>query len=118
MKYIVYRFPDAVKFDPEREAPYLSEGFSFPVKPELVAVEFGRDIFSVTDALIQAVKEDLSTTEAYARCSCTAYPPEDLYCVPCMSNEKFDYEISGVVYDYSKPENTVIYYGIQEKPEE
>lgn len=117
MKYLVYRFPDAIKFNPNKKKLYLSEEFSFPIQPELVAVEFGKDIFSVTDALIHAAEEDLSGTESYARCSYSVYPPEMPCYVLYMSDWKFDYEISGVVYDYSQPENTVIYYGIQEKPE-
>lgn len=62
MKYILYRsFGDldkAVK------------------KHELVAVETGKNIDDVTDALIKAAADDLAGMPEYERCETAAYAPE------------------------------------------
>lgn len=45
---------------------------------ELVAVEYGKNIYSVTNRLIKAVSEDAEGLEKYQACGCSAevYAPE------------------------------------------
>lgn len=62
MKYILYRslgdLDKAVK------------------KHELVAVETGKNIDDVTDALVKAAADDLAGMPEYERCETAAYAPE------------------------------------------
>ena len=48
MKYVLYRFPNAVRH-PENSNPELYGIFKFPVKGQVVGVEFGSSIGEVTD---------------------------------------------------------------------
>jgi len=45
-------------------------------KHELVAVETGKSIDDVADALIRAVRDDLAEMPEYAHCETAAYAPE------------------------------------------
>ena len=45
-------------------------------KHELVAVETGKNIDDVADALIRAVRDDLAEMPEYAHCETAAYAPE------------------------------------------
>ena len=45
-------------------------------KHELVAVETGKSIDDVADALIHAVRDDLAEMPEYAHCETAAYAPE------------------------------------------
>lgn len=45
-------------------------------KHELVAVETGKNIDDVVDALIRAVRDDLAEMPEYAHCETAAYAPE------------------------------------------
>lgn len=65
MKYVLYRFPNAVRH-PENSDPELYGIFKFPVKGQVVGVEFGSSIGEVTDELIHDVNDELS--EAYPKC--------------------------------------------------
>ena len=64
MKYILYRslgdLDKAVK------------------KHELVAVETGKNIDDVTDALVKAAADDLAGMPEYERCETAAYAPEQI----------------------------------------
>ncbi len=46
------------------------------MKHELAAVEYGADIYCVTDALIRDVADDLAEMPEYAGCETTAFAPE------------------------------------------
>lgn len=59
MKYVLYRFPNAVRH-PENSDPELYGIFKFPVKGQVVGVEFGSSIGEVTDELIHDVNDELS----------------------------------------------------------
>lgn len=84
---------------------------------ELVAVENGKDIFSVTDSLIHAVIDDLQESEEYHNFKATAYAPE-----PINKNihrvKRYDYEMLGVVMPTNADKNILIYYGIIEENSE
>ena len=56
MKYVLYRFPNAVRH-PENSNPELYGIFKFPVKGQVVGVEFGSSIGEVTDELIHDVND-------------------------------------------------------------
>ena len=56
MKYVLYRFPNAVRH-PENSDPELYGIFKFPVKGQVVGVEFGSNIGEVTDELIHDVND-------------------------------------------------------------
>ena len=47
MKYVLYRFPNAVRH-PENSDPELYGIFKFPVKGQVVGVEFGSSIGAVS----------------------------------------------------------------------
>ena len=46
---------------------------------ELVAVEYGSDIYEVTDALVRDVTDDLAEIPEYHGCVTTAYAPEPIH---------------------------------------
>ena len=115
MKYVLYRFHNAVRH-PENSNPELYGIFKFPVKGQVVGVEFGSSIGEVTDELIHDVNDELS--EAYPKCQVMTYAPSDeMYGLEVLTNESFDYEMQGIVVDKSKPVNTIIYFGVKEMDE-
>ena len=110
MKYVLYRFPNAVRH-PENSNPELYGNFKFPVKGQVVGVEYGNSIGEVTDELIHDVNDELS--EAYPKSQVMTYAPSDeMYGLEVLTNESFDYEMQGIVVDKSKPVNTIIYFGV------
>ena len=112
MKYVLYRFPNAVRH-PENSDPELYGIFKFPVKGQVVGVEFGSNIGEVTDELIHDVNDELS--EAYPKCQVMTYAPSDeMYGLEVVTYEAFDNEMQGIVVDKSKPVNTIIYFGVLE----
>lgn len=82
----------------------------------LVAVEYGKDIFDVTPALIRAVNDELSNSPEYEKCHTWANAPED---IPSLFKVKrYDYMIRGVVSPPNEPENILIDFGIIETDKE
>ena len=85
-------------------------------KHELVAVETGKSIDDVADALIRDVRDDLAEMPEYAHCE-TA--------VLCTGNRfksfrrvrRYRYEMMGIVYPKYAEENVLIDYGIIEEEE-
>ena len=62
---------------------------------ELVAVETGKSIDDVANALIRAVRDDLAEMPEYAHCETAAYAPE-----PVQEHRhvrRYQYEMMGVV---------------------
>lgn len=96
MKYILYRslgdLDKAVK------------------KHELVAVETGKNIDDVTDALVKAAADDLAGMPEYERCETAAYAPEPV-------KGRYQYEMTGIVYPPNADKNILIDYGIVETDE-
>jgi hypothetical protein len=101
MKYILYRslgdLDKAVK------------------KHELVAVETGKNIDDVTDALVKAAADDLAGMPEYERCVTAAYAPEPVK--DFRKVRRYQYEMTGIVYPPNADKNILIDYGIVETDE-
>ena len=80
-------------------------------KHELVAVEIGKSIDDVADALIRAVRDDL----AYTHCETAAYAPEPIQ--EHRRVRRYQYEMMGVVYPQYAEKNILIDYGVIEEAE-
>lgn len=83
-------------------------------KHELVAVEYGADIFDVTDKLIKAIEDDLSSSPEYKGCRTCAYPPKVIQ-PDSRRVKRYQYEISGIVLPPHAPKNIVIEFGVVEE---
>lgn len=84
-------------------------------KHELVAVEYGNDIYEVTDALIRAVSDDLSRMPEYEKYETSAFAPEQVR--EFRKVKRYQYEMTGIVYPTYAEKNILIDYGIKEEPE-
>ena len=84
-------------------------------KHELVAVETGKSIDDVADALIRAVRDDLAEMPEYAHCETAAYAPEPVKSFRRV--RRYRYEMMGIVYPKYAEENVLIDYGIIEEEE-
>ena len=60
MKYVLYRFPNAVRYS-DTSDPELYGFFKFPVQGQVVGVEFGSSIEEVTDAPVSYTHLTLPT---------------------------------------------------------
>ena len=65
MKYVIYRFPDVIRFDRDDQyaEPYVvrKRGITKDaLRGEIVAVEYGSDIEAVKDVLIKNIQEEMS----------------------------------------------------------
>ena len=81
-------------------------------KHELVAVETGKSIDDVANALIRAVRDDLAEMPEYAHCETAAYAPE-----PVQEHRRvrrYQYEMMGIVYPQYAEKNILIDYGVIE----
>ena len=67
---------------------------------ELVAVEYGSDIYEVTDALVRDVTDDLAEIPEYHGCVTTAYAPEPIHSFRKV--KRYDYEMIGQVWRRKK----------------
>ena len=94
MKYILYRSFGSIDKDVR--------------KHELVAVEYGKDIYEVTDALIKAAADDLAGMPEYENCETAAFAPEPV---------KEFRRVTGIVYPKYAEKNVLIEYGIVEESE-
>ena len=82
-------------------------------KHELVAVETGKNIDDVADALIRAVRDDLAEMPEYAHCETAAYAPEPIQ--EHRRVRRYQYEMMGVVYPQYAEKNILIDYGVIEE---
>ncbi len=101
MKYILYRSYGNIENEDR--------------KHELVAVEYGKDIYEATDSLIRAVSDDLSEMSEYVGCKTTAFAPEMIQSF--FKVKKYKYVIVGQVIPPNAKENILIEYGIIEESE-
>ena len=85
------------------------------MKHELAAVEYGADIYCVTDALIRDVADDLAEMPEYAGCETTAFAPEPVQ--PFHNVKRYSYIMVGQVLPPNAPQNILIDYGIIEENE-
>jgi hypothetical protein len=88
-KYTVYRLPVG-KSKPRSDA-------------ELVAVEYGADIFAMTPKLIRVVTAELSAMPEYRDCDTSAYEPKEI-----TRGRKYQYKMQGVVYQPNAPTNILV----------
>ena len=84
-------------------------------KHELVAVETGKSIDDVADALIRSVRDDLAEMPEYAHCETAAYAPEPVK--DFRKVRRYQYEMTGIVYPPNADKNILIDYGIVETDE-
>ena len=84
-------------------------------KHELVAVETGKSIDDVADALIRAVRDDLAEMPEYAHCETAAYAPEPVKSFRRV--RRYRYEMMGIVYPQYAEKNILIDYGVIEEAE-
>lgn len=84
-------------------------------KHELVAVEYGRDIYEVTEALIKAASEDLAGIPGYEKYRTAAFAPEPLK--EFRRVKRYAYEMTGIVYPTYGDKNILIGYGVIETDE-
>ena len=99
MKYILYRSFGNLDKDVK--------------KHELVAVEYGQDIYSVTDALIKAAADDLAGMPEYEKFETAAFAPEPIK--DFRKVKRYAYEMTGIVYPTHADKNIVIDFGIVEE---
>ena len=85
-------------------------------KHELVAVEYGKDIYDVTDALIKAAADDLAGMPDYEKYETAAFAPEPVK--DFRRVKRYDYEMTGIVYPTHADKNILIDYGIIEEAED
>ena len=67
-------------------------------KHELVAVETGKSIDDVADALIRAVRDDLAEMPEYAHCETAAYVPEPVKSFRRVRRYRYEMMGSALVY--------------------
>ena len=101
MKYILYRSFGNLDKDVKRH--------------ELVAVEYGQDIYSVTDALIKAAADDLAGMPEYEKFETAAFAPEPIK--DFRKVKRYAYEMTGIVYPTHADKNILIDFGIVEEAE-
>ena len=98
MKYVLYRSFGSIDKDVR--------------KHELVAVEYGKDINEVTDALIKAAADDLAGMPEYEPFETAAFAPEPIK--DFRRVKRYQYEMMGIVYPQYAEKNILIEYGITE----
>ena len=82
-------------------------------KHELIAVEYGEDIYAVTDKLIKMINDDATGLEKYAS-GYTAYAYEP---GAVTGHEHYDYYVMAVLAPEYGEENDLLEYGIVEEAE-
>lgn len=101
MKYILFRSPGELDAD-ERQH-------------ELVAVEFGPNIYAVTDTLIKDIRDDLSAMPEYRQFMTAGFEPERIDNGTLKT--RYTYSMMGAVYPVMAEKNILIEYGVIERPE-
>ena len=84
-------------------------------KHELVAVEYGQDIYAVTDALIKVAADDLAGMPEYEKFETAAFAPEPIK--DFRKVKRYAYEMTGIVYPTHADKNILIDFGIVEEAE-
>ena len=101
MKYILYRSFGNLDKDVK--------------KHELVAVEYGQDIYAVTDALVKAAADALAGMPEYEKFETAAFAPEPIK--DFRRVKRYAYEMTGIVYPTHGDKNILIDFGIVEEAE-
>lgn len=117
MKYVLYKFPYDIGQAMDRDTVLLEKLPSL-VKPELIAVEYGNDVYEVTNDLIHDVTEDLAEMEEYKKgYQFTATVPKEPEILPAITDKFFLYEMFGVVMPVYGKENILIAFGVTVREE-
>ena len=83
---------------------------------ELIAVEYGKDVYDATDRLIKAAKDDALGLDKYQKgFSAAVYAPRLLE--DCNEDNQYTYSIMAVLCPEYGEENDLIDYGIIEEDE-
>lgn len=82
-------------------------------KHELVAVEYGPDINTVTNDLVRDVTDDLAEMPEYAGCETTSFIPEPVQ--PFRKVKRYSYVMIGQIIPPNAPQNILIEYGVIEE---
>jgi len=121
MKYVIYRFPDVIRFDRDDQyaEPYVvrKRGITKDaLRGEIVAVEYGSDIEAVKDVLIKNIQEEMSHTY---HCESDVFGPDSPDVVYLMTDEPFDYEMNAWTRRFAADadDEVNLYFGIKELPE-
>lgn len=101
MKYILYRSFGSIDKDVKQH--------------ELVAVEYGKNIDEVTDALVKAAADDLAALPEYEHCETAAFAPEPVK--EFRRVKRYQYEMTGIVYPPHAEKNILVDFGIVEEQE-
>lgn len=91
------------------------DGADINQRPELIAVEIGPDIISVTEDLMASIKIDLDETPEYLGSACQIHPPELERTDPATG--KREYSMIAAVIPMSAPRNTLVEYTVFEDDE-
>ena len=103
-KYILYRSLDVIDAEYDGQAPVDLDGH------ELVAIEYGEDIYVVSGALLKAAREDAGELEKYQRgFTAAAFDPEPI------QHSRYSYHITAVLYPEYGEQNDLIEYGVVEE---
>lgn len=103
MKYLLYR---ALGDDIEKNVK----------QHELVAVEYGKNISEVENALIKDATDDLAGMPEYKGCETAAYAPE--LRPDYRKVRRYQYQMMGVIYPPVAEKNIIVYFGIVEAEDE
>lgn len=114
VKYLLYRFPRVLEWTQDEEDLVLPESVTFPVQPELVAVEYGNSIHEVVDDLMRAIVDELSCTEEYKSYQFTAILEESTEILSLYTDRKFNYRMQGIVMPIYGKENLLVDFGVVE----
>lgn len=101
MKYILYRSFGSIDKDVKQH--------------ELVAVEYGKNIDEVTDALVKVAADDLAALPEYEHCETAAFAPEPVK--EFRRVKRYQYEMTGIVYPPHAEKNILVDFGIVEEQE-
>lgn len=102
MKYLLYRSLGSLDKDVK--------------KHQLVGVEYGDDIYDVSEDLIKDAADELAESPEYNNCKTAAYTPEPLKEFRRVA--RYQYEMTGIVYPPHGDKNILVDFGIVETEED
>lgn len=82
----------------------------------LIGVEYGKDIYDATPALIRAVTDELENSPEYEKCHAWANTLEEIHSFRKV--KRYNYEMLGVVSPPNASENILIEFGIVESEDD
>lgn len=82
---------------------------------QFVGVEYGKNIYDVSNALIKDAVDELTESPEYENCTANAFAPEPLK--EFRRVKRYRYEMMGIVYPQHGDENILVDFGIIETEE-